>query len=64
MYESWKTIVRCAVGVTENFKVEVGLHQGSALDPFFFESPWTMMFVDGILICRENREKVEDKLER
>ena len=31
MYESWKTVVRCAVGVTEEFKVEVGLHQESVL---------------------------------
>ena len=27
MYESCKTAVRCAVGVTEEFKVEMGLHQ-------------------------------------
>ena len=36
MYESCKTTVRCAVGVTEDFKVEVGLHQGLALRPFLF----------------------------
>ncbi|KAF3691370.1 CMP-N-acetylneuraminate-beta-1,4-galactoside alpha-2,3-sialyltransferase [Channa argus] len=36
MYESCKTVVRCAVVVTEEFKVEVGLHQGSALSPFLF----------------------------
>uniref|UniRef100_A0AAQ6IRJ4 Reverse transcriptase domain-containing protein n=1 Tax=Anabas testudineus TaxID=64144 RepID=A0AAQ6IRJ4_ANATE len=31
MYERSMTVVRCAVGQTEEFKVEVGLHQGSAL---------------------------------
>ncbi|KAK2918243.1 hypothetical protein Q8A73_004989 [Channa argus] len=36
MYESCKTVVRCAVGVTEEFKVEVGLHQRSGLSPFLF----------------------------
>ncbi|KAK3510617.1 hypothetical protein QTP70_011874 [Hemibagrus guttatus] len=77
MYERSKTVVRCAVGQTEEFKVEVGLHQGSALSPFLFaivmdqlseevrqESPWTMMFADDIVICSESREQVEENLER
>ncbi|RXN38888.1 Retrovirus-related Pol poly LINE-1 [Labeo rohita] len=77
MYESCKTVVRCAVGVTEEFNVEVGLHQGSALSPFLFalvmdrmtdevrqESPWTMMFADDIVLCSESRKQVEDNLER
>ncbi|KAK3559987.1 hypothetical protein QTP86_033672, partial [Hemibagrus guttatus] len=76
MYERSRTVVRCAVGQTEEFKVEVGLHQGSALSPFLFaivmdqlseevrqESPWTMMF-DNIVICSESREQVEENLER
>ncbi|KAK3508090.1 hypothetical protein QTP70_013444 [Hemibagrus guttatus] len=76
MYERSRTVVRCAVGQTEEFKVEVGLHQGSALSPFLFaivmdqlseevrqESPWTMMFADDIVICSESREQVEN-LER
>ncbi|KAK3567625.1 hypothetical protein QTP86_020275 [Hemibagrus guttatus] len=77
MYERNRTVVRCAVGQTEEFKVEVGLHQGSALSPFLFaivmdqlseevrqESPWTMMFADDIVICSESREQVEENLER
>ena len=36
MYEGSETVVRCAVGTRESFKIKVGLHQGSALSPFFF----------------------------
>ncbi|KAK3543047.1 hypothetical protein QTP70_009309 [Hemibagrus guttatus] len=77
MYERSRTVVRCAVGQTEEFDVELGLHQGSALSPFLFamvmdqlseevrqESPWTMMFADDIVICSESREQVEENLER
>lgn len=55
-----KTLLRYAVGGTE-FRVEVGLHQGSAMSTFLFimamdrltdkvrqESPWTIMFADDI----------------
>ncbi|KAK3575285.1 hypothetical protein QTP86_023405, partial [Hemibagrus guttatus] len=77
MYVRSRTVLRCAVGQTEEFNVEVGLHQGSALSPFLFaivmdqlseevrqESPWTMMFADDIVICSESREQVEENLER
>ncbi|KAK3506219.1 hypothetical protein QTP70_002375 [Hemibagrus guttatus] len=36
MYERSRTVVSWAVGQTEEFKVEVGLHQGSVLGPFLF----------------------------
>ena len=76
MYEGSETVVRCAVGTTESFKVKVGLHQESALSPFRFavikdrltdevrrEPPWTMLFADDIVICEETREEVEQRLE-
>ena len=75
MYEGSETVVRCAVGTTESFKVKVGLHQGSTLSPFLFavimdrltdevrrEPPWMMLFADDIVICEETR-KVERRLE-
>ena len=76
MFEGSETVVRCAVGTTESFKVKVGLHQGSALNPFLFavimdrltdevrrEPPWTMLFADDIVIFEETREEVEQRLE-
>lgn len=36
MLDNCKTAVRCAVGLTEEFKLEVGIHQGSALSHFLF----------------------------
>ena len=36
VYEDSVTTVRCAVGITEGFKVEVEQHQGEALSPFLF----------------------------
>ena len=76
MYERARTAVRSAAGMTEEFGVAVGLHQGSALSPFLFaiimdkltedirtEAPWDMMFADDIVLCRENKRDVEEALE-
>ena len=72
MYEGSETVVRCAVGTTESFKVKFGQHQGSELSLFLFvvimdrltdkvrrEPPWTMLFADDIMICKESRDEVE-----
>ncbi|XP_047502427.1 uncharacterized protein LOC125047925 [Penaeus chinensis] len=77
MYKESETKVRCIAGTTEPFKVEVGLHQGSALSPFLFaiimdtltesirkEAPWNMMFADDVVLCCEEKIELEKNLER
>ena len=36
LYDRATTTVKIAAGLTKEFKVDVGLHQGSALSPFLF----------------------------
>ena len=76
MYDGATTTVRSAAGLTEEFKVDVGLHQGSALSPFLFaiiidrlmedirkDAPWDMLFADDIVLCRQNHRELEEDLE-
>ena len=70
MYKESKTVVRCAVGTTESFKVKVGLHQKSASSPFLFavimdrlmdevrrEPPWTISKTKYLCINGRNDDK-------
>ena len=75
IYHECMTEVRCTVGKTSPFKVEVGVHQGSALSPFMFatvmdhlteevkrEAPWNMLFADDMVLINETREGTEEEL--
>ena len=76
MYDRAQTAVRSSAGLTGEFEVGVGLHQGSALSPFLFaiimdkvmedireEAPWDMLFADDIVLSREDRRALEEALE-
>jgi len=54
-------------GKTGEIRVEVGLHQGSALSPLLFiiimhvisdengeDTPWSMLFADDLVLCDES----------
>ena len=77
MYEGVRTKVRTVIGDTDNFSIDIGLHQGSALSSFLFtivmdeftkaiqdEIPRYMIFTNDILLIDESREGVNTKLER
>ena len=65
------------MGKTSRFKVEVGVHQGTALSPFMFvtvkgyltdgvkqEAPWNILSIDDVVLVYETREEAEEALER
>ena len=76
MNKGSKTAIRCAVETTESFKIKVRLHQGSVLSPFLVavimdkltdkvrrKPPWTMLFSDDVVICRDQeRSGAETKM--
>ncbi|XP_068243770.1 uncharacterized protein [Palaemon carinicauda] len=76
MPENGETAVRCAVGTTEWFNVDVGLHQELALGPILLifitdiftdgleqESPSSMLYSHSIAISEESYEEVKANLE-
>ena len=76
MYRGSMTAVRSAVGVSEEFEVKVGLHQGYGLSPFLFAIvmdnitagvrkgvPRSMLFANDIVLVNEDRGELERELE-
>jgi len=77
MYNGIMTRVRTLVGDTEDFPIDIGIHQGSAFSPFLFtividkftrgiqdEISWYMLFADDIVFIDETREAVNNKVAR
>jgi len=75
MYRDVTSQVSSCVGITDEFNIKVGLHQGSTLSPYIFdlimdvlsegireEAPWTMLFADDIVLVCNTKESLRDKL--
>ena len=69
-------MVRGVAGERNNFGVDVGLHQGSALSPYLFlllmdvltedvrnDVPGSMMFADDIVLCGDDETDMREYLE-
>jgi len=76
MDDGVRTRVRTLVGDTDDFPIDIRLHQGSAPSPFLFtivmdeltrgiqdEILSCMLFTDDIVLIDETRERVNTKLE-
>lgn len=74
MYDEAKIRVRTEGEDSKHFPIKMGLHRGSALDPFLFalvkdeftqhiqeEVPWRLLFADNILLINETRSVVNDR---
>jgi hypothetical protein len=76
IYDNIVTSVQTSDGDTNDFPINIGLHQGSALSPYLFALvmdevtgdiqggiPWCMLFTDDVVLVDESRTEVDQKLE-
>jgi hypothetical protein len=76
LYQTATSSVRCAAGTSENFPINVGVHQGSALSPLLFilcmdtvtkdiqtKHPWTLLYADDVMIASETRNGLEQQVQ-
>ena len=69
------TCVRTKVGDTEGFRINVGLHQGSAVSPFLFVTimevltegaksglPWELMCANDVALAASSQEELQLKV--
>jgi hypothetical protein len=72
MYDNVVTSVRTSDGDTNNFSINIGLHQESALSPYLFALvmdeitrdiqggiPWCILFTDDVVLVDESKMWVD-----
>ena len=74
-YQDCKTAVRTIEGLSREFEIGVGVHQGSALSPLLFaviidvlsqhlraENLWGSLFADDLAITADSEEQLQERL--
>ncbi|ETN84824.1 reverse transcriptase, partial [Necator americanus] len=76
LYAKPTSVVRCAVGTSRPFPVQVGVHQGSSLSSLLFilcmdtitkeiqkQHPWTLLFADDFMLAAESRDDLQKQVQ-
>jgi hypothetical protein len=76
MYDNIVTSIRTSDGDTNDFPINIGLYQGSALSPYLFalvidevtrdiqgDIPWCMLFADDVVLVGESKTGADQKFE-
>lgn len=77
LYCNISSVVRCAVGISPAFNINVGVHQGSALSPLLFDlcmdtvtsdlqepHPWSLLYADDVALASEQRWKLQQQTQQ
>jgi hypothetical protein len=75
MYDNVVTSIRTSDGDTNDFSINIGLHQGSALSSYLFALvmdevtrdiqggiTWCMLFANDMVLVDESRTRIDQKL--
>ena len=76
LYEGTRSRVKTSAGMSEEFPIEVGVHQGSVLSPLLFITvmeeatvaardggPWELAYADDLVLTGQTKEEVIRKFE-